>query len=139
MTVLTASKISTASITDEQIGACHLVLHSAGNFYKVANSAGKVDDNGDLIEYTVRFNGIEKGFSCTCKAIGLCWHIKASIAAAKEEREAVAELNKQIAVQAAMSDPATIKAAEVAAEAPVKVARKSSAKAYQPKAFSILR
>jgi hypothetical protein len=142
MTIRTASSIDTSKISGDQLGACHKVFEGSTPVYKVANSEGRIDDNGDIIEYSVRFLGKEKGFSCTCKAgqnAKLCWHIKASIACEAEVRNAIAELEAAIAVQKAMSDAATIASAEKAAQAPVKPARKSGAKAYQPKAFSILR
>jgi hypothetical protein len=143
MAIRTAATINTSNVTGDQLGACHKIISSTGNFYKVANSEGRIDDNGDIIEYSVRFLGKEKGFSCTCKAgqnAKLCWHIKASIACEAEVRNAIAELEAAIAVQKAMSDAATIASAEKAAQAPVKVARKRRETApYAPRAFSILR
>jgi hypothetical protein len=149
MAILTASKIDISHITDAQIGACHKFFEGSTPVYKVANSQGKIDDNGDIIEYTVRWNGREKGFSCTCKAAehgSLCWHIRASIACSAEEREAVAELHRLIAeqalethIKAAMSDAETVARAEHAKEAPEKVARKRATAPIERKAFSILR
>lgn len=130
-----ASQISIESVTPEQIGACHKCFSGSTAFYLVESATSDT-------EYKVSWSK-EKGFQCQCKAAefgNICWHIKASIACAKEEREAVAELHMQIAVQAAMSDERTKQEAEQAKEAPEKVALKKRATApYQPKAFSILR
>lgn len=151
MAIRTAASIDTSTITDEQIGKCHKVFGPDNiPFYQVENSDGKLDDNGDLIEYKVTW-GKDRGFSCTCKAgqFGtLCWHIKAAVACAREEKAAIAELEAAIALDAqvkkAMSDPETVKRAELAREeAPVKpvqkVKRTRANAPYQAKAFSILR
>jgi hypothetical protein len=146
--MIKASQIDISTVTGEQIGMCHKVFVGSVVWFKVQS------ESDPLKEYTVAHSK-EYGFTCTCPSgnigfsnckDGVCKHVKWALACAREEKEAVAELHRLIAeqaleaqVQAAMSDPETIEAAQVAAEAPVKVARKSSAKAYQPKAFSILR
>ncbi len=96
--ILTASQISTSSVTDAQIGACHKVFGPDNKPFYMVESASDLDR-----EYKVTWTR-ERGFQCQCKAAeygNLCWHIRASIAAAREEREAVAELNRLIAEQAA--------------------------------------
>jgi hypothetical protein len=137
-----------ANVNPEDIGRAHKVFEGSKSFYKVANSQEKVDDNGDIIEYSVRHDKAT-GFTCTCKSgqngfsncrLGVCSHVLISLACEREVREAIAEMEAAIAVQAAMSDPATIKAAEVAREAPVKAPRKRRETApIERKAFSILR
>jgi hypothetical protein len=83
------------SVTPEQIGACHKCYDctTRANFYLVENSKGETDENGDIIEYKVQYSK-EHGFTCDCKAGQnglLCWHIRASIACAREEKAALAE------------------------------------------------
>jgi hypothetical protein len=95
-----ASEINISNITNEQIGACHKVLHRAGNFYLVENSQGTLDDAGLLIEYKVTWTPA-KGFQCTCKAAEagrMCWHIRASVACEAEVRGAMQELEKSSCV-----------------------------------------
>lgn len=127
MAVLTASNIDVSQISDQQIGACHKVFEGSTAFYMVESATSDQ-------EYSVRFLCKAKGFSCTCKAGQngrLCWHVKASIAAAREERTALQAIEEaeRIATQARIEA-----ANERAAEKPI-----SKAKAYAPVAFSILR
>jgi len=134
MSVLTASKIDISQVTGDQIGACHKVFSGSTAFYMVQSATSDQ-------EYKVSWSK-EKGFGCQCKAAefgNLCWHIKASIACEREVREAVKEMELAIAVQAATSDQETIKAAELAREAPEKVSRKRETACIERKAFSILR
>jgi hypothetical protein len=60
---------TTTTVTQEQLDRCHRIedLNNRSVFYQVDNEAGAVDDDGNTIEYTVRFTP-GKGFSCTCKA-----------------------------------------------------------------------
>jgi hypothetical protein len=89
-----ATITSNLDITDEQIGAAHLVLHKDGNFYQV-ESAHSYD------HYDVRYSA-GKGFSCTCKsgkrgwsnvrhASGTCWNVRAADACSLEVKSALAE------------------------------------------------
>jgi hypothetical protein len=146
--MIKASTISTETVTGEQIGKCHKVYEGSTPVWLVES------ESDETVEYRVK-HSTEHGFTCTCKAgqngfsnckAGYCKHVLWALAASREEREAVNELHRLIAeqaleaqVQAAMSDAETIVRAEQAKEAPVKVARKSSAKPYSPKPFSLMR
>jgi hypothetical protein len=102
-------------VTPEQLVRAHKIFGPDNKaFYLVENSKGEVDDEGNIIEYEVRY-GSEKGFSCTCTAgqdedgpfshchnpSGLCWHVRAAVAAALEERGALKEQSRLNALQAA--------------------------------------
>lgn len=102
--ILRPSQISTNDITSEQIGKCYKCFdcQTKENFYRVENEAGNFDDQGKPIEYTVRYSH-SKGFTCTCKAGQngrLCKHVRWSLAAAKEERQAMAEIAQAQAQEA---------------------------------------
>jgi hypothetical protein len=85
------------TVTPAMIGAAHKVYGPDNKpFYKVENSRGELDADGDIKEYTVK--AIRKNnkwhVSCDCKAGSegrQCWHKRAAMAAAKEERDAMAE------------------------------------------------
>ncbi len=144
--MIKVSMIDTTNVTPAQIGACHKVLATSGNFYLVESSKGEIDPaTGYIKEYKVTYCKA-RGFQCQCKAAeygNLCWHIRASVAAAREEKEAVNELHRLIAEQSApvlvidgkQADAATL---ERVMSAPVKPASKR-AKAPESKAFSLLR
>lgn len=89
------SKINLNSVTSEQIGRCHLIIdgQTGERFYKVES------ESDATVEYEVRYSR-EKGFSCQCKSgqvgfsnarLGVCKHVVWSLAAAAEERQALAE------------------------------------------------
>src|SRR6266487_5152823 len=133
----TASSIDTATVTPEQIGACHKVFSGSIPFYMV-ESASDPDK-----EYKVTWSNA-RGFQCQCKAAlygNLCWHIRASIACEAEVNDALAEMASLCVPQAATTavvttvDADTLARVQAACEAPAKV---SQAKATS-KAFSILR
>ena len=94
---MTVTNINTSNVTPEQIGACTKVFDGAGiPFYKVVNSKAECDEQGHLIEYSVKaiFKGGQWHLTCDCKAGQdgrLCWHKRAAMAAAAEERHAMAE------------------------------------------------
>lgn len=107
MAVAIATFIDTSDITSEQIGMAHAVIGPDGKkFYLVENSRGELDGDGNVIEYKVTHHP-HFGYQCTCKAgqygfahcKNYCWHVRASIACAQEEREAMAE-------QATLNTPA---------------------------------
>jgi len=89
------------NVTSEQIGKAHKVwdYQNHEDFFLVENSKGDTDDNGDIIEYKVRYDSI-KGFTCTCEAgmhgfyncKNYCWHVRASCALELEMRNAFAEM-----------------------------------------------
>ncbi len=91
------ANIDLSSVTPAQLGKAHKILSSKGNFYKVENSEGKINDAGELIEYTVTFD--EQGPHCTCRAgqegfarcRNYCWHVRASLACEMELNAAMAE------------------------------------------------
>jgi hypothetical protein len=101
--IRTAATIDISQVTSEQIGACHKIIHQDGNFYMV-ESASDPDK-----EYKVTWSE-SKGFQCQCKASeygNLCWHIKASVACSREEREYMSELAASCCV------PQAVKAVEI--------------------------
>lgn len=93
-------------ITAEQLNRCTKIVGKTGTFYLVENSRGLYDAHG-LIEYAVEYDG-KHGFMCTCEAgqrgftgvtkhpSGVCWHVRASIAASIEERKALAEQARKV-------------------------------------------
>ncbi|GCE32235.1 hypothetical protein KDA_77190 [Dictyobacter alpinus] len=105
-----------AEVTAEQIGRCHRITDFQAkpvvDFYKVENERGDLNADGEILEYEVRYEA-ELGFSCTCKsgqygfhnvhhASGVCKHVRWSVAAAIEERQAMQEIaHKQAAEEEA--------------------------------------
>ena len=89
-------EVNYQTVTSEMIGACHKILTCEGNFWKVENSKGELDDNGDLIEYSVKaikVNG-KWHITCDCKAGNEgrnCWHKRAAMAAEAELKAAMVE------------------------------------------------
>ena len=86
---------TTPTVTQEQLDRCSRIYDASHNnevFYLVENSRGDVDDEGNIIEYTVRYlKG--KGLTCTCPAGNppcneagffkyaprMCQHIRAAV------------------------------------------------------------
>jgi hypothetical protein len=92
--MLKASQIDTSKVTDEQIGMCEKCFSGKTAFYMVTS------ESDSLKEYKVTWS-MEFGFRCTCEAgqeafahcfNGYCKHVKWSVAAAREERAAMKEL-----------------------------------------------
>jgi hypothetical protein len=147
--ILQAKDIDISSVTDTQIGACHKVIHQGGNYYLVENSRGEIDpETGYIKEYKVSWAGKTRGFQCQCEAAyhgKLCWHIRASVAAAAEERAAIAEL--QAAICAPVAPVATTYSnidvetrARVAAACERQASKPASkARPYPVKGFSLLK
>jgi hypothetical protein len=144
--IITVEMISTEHVTPEQIGNCTKCFDGSTPFYMV------LSETQDLVEYKVRWNGKARGFSCTCPAgqngfarcrQGVCKHCVWAVAAAREEKAAVAELHKLIAEQAApvstapTIDTATLARIEAANER--QAGKVSKAAPYQVKGFSLLR
>ncbi|GHO51515.1 hypothetical protein [Ktedonospora formicarum] len=102
MAVMTASRIDTSKVTDEQIGRAYKCFESNGTpFYMVESSRDLFDGEGKRVEYKVTWSK-QFGFQCTCEAgkygfkncqKGVCQHVIISVAAAREERAAMKELN----------------------------------------------
>ncbi len=140
--------VDTTNVTDEQIGRCHKVFSGSTPFYMVES------EQDSLTEYKVRWSK-KHGFTCTCEAgqhgfsnckDGICKHVKWAVAASREEREAVAELQAAIAEQAAVQpvksnapviDTVTMARIEAANER--QAGKVSKARGYQVKGFSLLK
>lgn len=98
-----ASQINTTNVTSEQIGRCYKVFGPDNKaFYQVES------ESDPLTEYKVTWDR-EYGFRCTCDAgqdgfahckLGVCKHVVWSVAASREEREAIRAINAAIAAQA---------------------------------------
>lgn len=129
------SAINIASVTPEQIGMCHKVLHRDGNFYQVQS------ESDPDTEYTVRYSK-ERGFSCSCRAgqegfkncttaasQGVCKHVRWSLACAKEERDYMAALADRQAQELAEIERIAKRDQEIAAHAEM-VARQNADAGY---------
>lgn len=95
-------------ISAQEIGRCTKVydFQLKQNVYLVQNSKGDTDEQGNIIEYTVRYSK-EYGFQCTCPSgetgfsnvkhpSGVCKHCRWSIACAIEEATALAEIQRKV-------------------------------------------
>lgn len=136
-----ASQIDTMNVTPEQIGRCYKVFGTDGKaFYQVES------ERDSQVEYQVKWTR-EHGFTCTCEAgqrgfaqckDGYCKHVRWSVACAKEEREALKELESTLYVQpvavATNVDAETLQ--RVLNAKPAKVACRAQT---TTKAFSLLR
>lgn len=81
------------TVTSEQIGRCHKILASTGNFYLVES------ESDSLVEYKVCWSK-EHGFTCDCKSgqvgfsntrNGYCKHVLWSVACEAEIQQALKE------------------------------------------------
>ncbi len=101
--VATFEKVSqyVSDITAQQISKCTKVwdYQSCENFYLVENEAGDFDDDGQIIEYSVRYSK-EHGYTCGCPSgkngfwnvkhpSGVCKHCRWAVAAEIEEQTAI--------------------------------------------------
>lgn len=96
MNVIEAIEVNYQTVTPEMIGACTKILSNEGNFWKVMNSRGDLDGNGEPIEYTVK--AIQKNgkwfVTCDCprgSEGGRCWHKRATQTAEAELKAAMVE------------------------------------------------
>jgi hypothetical protein len=109
--MIKASTINTNEVTGEQIGRCHKCFEGSTAFYMVENERGDIDpETFEIIEYKVT-HSIKNGFACTCwagrdgfahcgtKSQGICKHVVWSVAAAKEEREAIKLIESELAAE----------------------------------------
>jgi len=155
--LITISHVSAhlVDVTPEQIGRCYAVVGPDGKkFYQVENSQGEFDAEGQLIEYKVTYSK-ELGFQCTCKSgqygfanvkhpSGVCWHVRASVAAAIEEKQALHGLvvvepeATEVNVLIIDGQRATQEEYDRVVNAKPKPSH-GNAKVYQPKPFSFLR
>lgn len=98
-------------VTDAQVGQAYKCFEGKNPFYMVVNSKNETDENGHIIEYKVRARyDVELKqwvFTCTCKSgehnfknvrhpSHVCWHVRAALACAKEEKKALKEMAAQI-------------------------------------------
>jgi hypothetical protein len=109
--------------TPEQIGQAYKCFEGSQPFYKVVNSKNEYDAEGHLIEYTVKarydVEAKEWVFSCTCECghwnfhnvkheSKVCWHVRAALACAQEEKKALREMSAKVdAEKAAATEPST--------------------------------
>src|SRR5947209_7557682 len=92
-------------VTEEQISKAHRIEDYQKHqvIFKVENSRGDVDAEGNVIEYTVSWDRVHGCLTCTCPAGNPpivngfplyaprnCWHMRAAVAAAEEyQREQI--------------------------------------------------
>lgn len=101
--IITASHVAKhlQGVTDSMIGKCHKAFNGKVGYWLVENSQGELDQDGEVIEYKVTYD--EKGFHCTCKsgksgfanvtnASGVCQHVRSSMAAEAEMKQAVVDM-----------------------------------------------
>lgn len=96
-------------VTSAQVGMAYKVFGPDNKaMYLVENSQGLVDSEGYMIQYTVTYGA--RGFACTCKAgqygfanvkhpSGVCWHVRAAVAASVEEKAALKAMTPEPPVQ----------------------------------------
>ena len=97
--------INIQKVTPEQIDKARRIEQNGEIFYLVENSKGNLDENGNVLEYTVRYDKAHKCITCTCPAMNppadergylkyaprMCWHIPAAVAHAALYRQEQAE------------------------------------------------
>jgi hypothetical protein len=101
MALITFSHIAAnlVDVTPEQVGKCYAVVGPDGKKFYQVESSGTFDEHNKLIEYKVTYSK-EYGFRCTCPSgrygfwnvthdSGVCWHVRAAVAAAIEEKQAL--------------------------------------------------
>jgi hypothetical protein len=134
-------------VTPEMIGRAHKCFEGSKAFYMLENLEGKLDDEGQILEYKVWYEG--GYFFCQCPAgvegfahvthhSGVCVHCRIAVAAAAEEKSALAEqvrLNAQPVAMYTDQDSATVKRVMASKGQPVK--RGSALPASKP--FSMMR
>lgn len=89
MTTNASELIITGDITETLLNKTHRLINdnTGGVYYRVESASVEFDENGDRVEYTVRYSK-ENGYTCTCKAgqdgfvhcgKGYCWHVRAVV------------------------------------------------------------
>lgn len=142
ITVTTVRKLA-ATVTPEQIGRCSKIFDANGKpFYLV------LSESDNLTEYRVSWSK-QFGFQCSCPAgaegfihckNNCCKHVVWSVACAEEEKQAMAEQARYQAAHVGTIDGKPVSQASIddlMNRQPAKTVGK--AKAFQPKAFSILK
>jgi hypothetical protein len=141
MVTFSQIKSNIGDVTSEQIGKCTKVwdYQNREDYYLVENEAGDFNDDGEMIEYEVRYSEAH-GFTCNCKAgqvgfsritvhpSGVCKHVRWSVAAFLEQEAAMQEMAEAITEkQHALALPA-IKLSRVESQLPewIKNARPSA-------------
>jgi hypothetical protein len=107
MALITATMLDLNRVAPEMIGRAHKCFDGQGKPYYMVESS-EFDGDEMRVEYSVTWDR-EKGFACTCQsgqeafrscgAKKVCDHVLISLAAAKEEKEALKALNEKIVKQ----------------------------------------
>lgn len=124
-TVLEYVKSHLEEISAQEIGRCHKVydFQIKQDVYLVENSRDLTDNEGNIIEYKVTYDK-KHGFRCSCPCgqtgfssvkhpSGTCKHVRASIAAAIEEAEALAAIQRKIEEERRIAEEEARKAVPV--------------------------
>ena len=147
-----------SSVSSEDIGRAHKCIADGTSYYLVENSRGDLDEDGEVIEYRVSWTRKTK-FTCSCYAgkeafihckKGFCQHVLIAVAAAQEEKQAMAELAQAQAAEAIKEveqvaeklfignrEATDEEYARVMCAKPAKVSKSKST--YNPKPFSLMR
>ncbi len=148
--------IHTLNVTDEQVSKCHRIVNEATGetFYKVENSNGKLDENGDILEYTVRYDKAHRCLTCTCPSMNppvdehgylryaprTCWHLRAVTAhvqSLREERKEQSEIERY--VRQGVDRETSMRVVYSKPVQPSELEVKRAMQANQARPFSILR
>jgi hypothetical protein len=112
--VSTFEKVSQhiSDVTAEQIGKCTKIwdFQTSQEIYLVENEAEDFDNDGQVIEYPVRYSEAH-GYTCGCPSgkygfanvkhpSGVCKHIRWVVACILEEQTALTELSRTVHAQA---------------------------------------
>jgi len=111
MTLITLFKFIAqyvADVTPEEIARCYPVSHDGHKFFAVENERGQRNQDGEVIEYTVKYD--EHGYTCSCPngAIGfrvrhpsgVCKHVRWVVACELEMQA----YNKELAAKYAQTN-----------------------------------
>jgi len=105
--------INIQKVSQTQIDKARRIEHNGEIHYLVENSKGNLDENGEVIEYTVRYDKAHKCITCTCPAMNpptdangflkyaprMCWHIPAAVAHAvlyRQERREQSQIESYV-------------------------------------------
>ena len=76
-------QVSYIEVTEDMINAASRIETNSIISYRVRNSQGNIDEQGEIIEYTVAYDAEHSCLTCTCPA-GMngrtCWHVRAAAA-----------------------------------------------------------
>lgn len=126
--VLEYVKSHLEEISAQEIGRCTKVhdFQLKQDVYMVESSRDLTDDEGNIIEYAVRYSA-QHGFTCTCPSgqyafanikhpSGTCRHVRASIACAIEEQTALAEIARKVEEERRIAEEEARKAVPIEAK-----------------------